>query len=91
MIANELANLFIDKNIEARELQAGGTSEFLNAQLEDARKRLLEQEAKLAEFKQKNTGQLPGQENALLMALTQLQTQATSNNDSLNRAQSATD
>ena len=87
-VANEITNLYVEENLKAREVQATGASEFLGAQLEDARKRLLEQEAKLAEFKRRNTGQLPGQENGLLMTLTQLQTQLMSNNETLGRARS---
>lgn len=86
-VANEIANLFIEENMKSREVQASGATEFLASQLEEARKRLLDQEAKLSEFKKKNSGQLPGQENGIIMALTNLQTQAVANNDSLARAQ----
>lgn len=86
-VANEISNLFIEENMKSREVQASGATEFLSSQLEEARKRLLDQEAKLSEFKKKNSGQLPGQENGIIMALTNLQTQALANNDSLARAQ----
>jgi polysaccharide chain length determinant protein (PEP-CTERM system associated) len=86
-VANEISNLFIEENMKSREVQASGATEFLSSQLEEARKRLLDQEAKLSEFKKKNSGQLPGQENGIIMALTNLQTQAVANNDSLARAQ----
>jgi polysaccharide chain length determinant protein (PEP-CTERM system associated) len=85
-VANEITNLFVEENLKSREVQATGASEFLGSQLEDSRKRLLEQEAKLAEFKRRNTGQLPGQENGLLMTLTQLQTQSMSNAEAISRA-----
>lgn len=86
-VANEISNLFIEENMKSREVQASGATEFLASQLEEARKRLLDQEAKLTEFKKRNSGQLPGQENGIIMALTNLQTQALANNDSLARAQ----
>ena len=86
-VTNELANLFIEENLKSREVQAIGATEFLGAQLEEARKRLLEQESKLSDFKKRNSGQLPGHENGLLLSLTQLQTQSMSNNDALSRAQ----
>jgi uncharacterized protein involved in exopolysaccharide biosynthesis len=86
-VTNELANLFIEENLKSREVQAIGATEFLGAQLEEARKRLLEQESKLSDFKKKNSGQLPGHESGLLLSLTQLQTQSMANNDALSRAQ----
>jgi uncharacterized protein involved in exopolysaccharide biosynthesis len=86
-VTNELANLFIEENLKSREVQAIGATEFLGAQLEEARKRLLEQESKLSDFKKRNSGQLPGHESGLLLSLTQLQTQSMSNNDALSRAQ----
>src|ERR1035441_6195391 len=43
-VANQLATLFIDENIQAREVQAAGTSEFLASQLDAAQLRLEEQE-----------------------------------------------
>jgi len=85
-IANEISNLFIEENVKSREVQATGASEFLGAQLEDARRRLLEQEAKLSEFKRRNSGQLPGQENSIIMTLANLQTRAQANNESINRS-----
>jgi polysaccharide biosynthesis transport protein len=85
-IANEIANLFIEENVKSREVQATGASEFLGSQLEDARRRLLEQEAKLSEFKRRNSGQLPGQENSIIMTLANLQTRAQANNESINRS-----
>lgn len=90
-IANEIANLFIEENVKSREVQATGASEFLGAQLEDARKRLLEQEAKLSEFKRRNTGQLPGQENSIIMTLANLQTKSQANSEAISRGLSNKD
>lgn len=86
IIANELAGLFVDENIKAREVQASGTTEFLTTQLEEARKRLLEQEAKVAAYKQKNAGQLPSQGATLMMAITNLQNQLKSVDEGLNHS-----
>src|SRR5579862_4916760 len=44
-VTNELASLFIEENLKAREQQATGTSEFLGNQLGETRKTLEEQEA----------------------------------------------
>jgi uncharacterized protein involved in exopolysaccharide biosynthesis len=50
-VANELATLFIDENLKAREDQATGTNDFLQSQLQDTRKALEVQEAKLRDFR----------------------------------------
>jgi succinate dehydrogenase/fumarate reductase flavoprotein subunit len=57
---------------------ADSTSQFLGAQLEDARRRLIEHEKKLEEFRRRNAGQLPTQvtSNLQMMQTTQLQIQA---------------
>ena len=72
-VANQLATLFIDENIQAREVQAVGTSEFLASQLDAAKLRLEEQEKKLGEYKLKYNGQLPEQAGALITTASQLQ------------------
>ena len=72
-VANQLATLFIDENIQAREVQAVGTSEFLASQLDAAKLRLEEQEKKLGEYKLKFNGQLPEQAGALIGTAAQLQ------------------
>ena len=87
MVANELGNAFIDENLSTREGQAQGTTKFLETQLDEAKRRLEEQEAKLSEFKQKYNGELPQQENALLAANSQLQIRLQGINDSIQRAE----
>ena len=72
-VTNEVGSLFIEQNLRQRELQAVGAEDFLKRQLDDARKRLQEQEAKMSEFKQRNSGQLPGQESAIMISLSRLQ------------------
>ncbi len=52
-VTNELASLFIEENLKAREQQATGTTEFLENQLQETRKTLEAQEAKLKDFKLK--------------------------------------
>lgn len=74
-VANELASLFIDENLKAREQQAAGTTEFLENQLGDTRKALEAQEARLRDFKLRHIGSMPQQETASLQILGQLQSQ----------------
>ena len=86
-VANELASLFIDENLKAREQQATGTTEFLQNQLQEARKVLDEQEAKLKDFKLKHIGEMPEQQAADLQILGQLQSQQQLEGDALARAE----
>ncbi len=60
-VTDRLASLFIDENLRDRETQAEGTSEFLEGQLEEARRRLIEHEKKLEEYRKRYAGQLPSQ------------------------------
>ncbi len=60
-VCSEITSLFVSENLNAREESAEGTTEFLKQQLADAKTNLDEQDAKLAEFEQKNIGRLPTQ------------------------------
>src|ERR1041384_5972031 len=60
-VTERLAGLFIEENLHDREVRADGTNQFLEAQLEDARRRLVEQERKLEEYRRLHTGELPSQ------------------------------
>ena len=86
-VANELAQLFVDQNLASRERHSAGTSEFLNTQLEEARKRLESQEAVLSEYKRKHNGELPQQESALNATLARLQVQLQGVQDAISREQ----
>jgi polysaccharide biosynthesis transport protein len=86
-VANELAQLFVDQNLASRERHSAGTSEFLNTQLEEARKRLEAQEAVLSDYKRKHNGELPQQESALNSMLARLQVQLQGVQDAISREQ----
>jgi protein tyrosine kinase modulator len=68
-VAERLASLFVEENLQDRELLADATSQFLGAQLEDARGRLLEHEKKLQEFRRRYSGQLPSQSQSNLQMM----------------------
>jgi succinoglycan biosynthesis transport protein ExoP len=74
-VTSELASLFIDENLKAREQQASGTTEFIENQLEDTRKKLEEQESKLSAFRLKHIGEMPDQETSTIQIFGQLQNQ----------------
>jgi uncharacterized protein involved in exopolysaccharide biosynthesis len=63
-VTRQLATLFIDENLKAREQQATGTTEFLSNQLQETRKDLEKQEAKLKQYKLTHLGEMPEQQTA---------------------------
>jgi polysaccharide chain length determinant protein (PEP-CTERM system associated) len=84
-VTERLARLFIDENLRDREMLAQGTSQFLSSQLEDARRRLVEQEKKLEEYRRQHAGELPSQQSSNLAALNNAQMQARTLNESIAR------
>jgi succinoglycan biosynthesis transport protein ExoP len=84
-VANRLANLYIEENLRTRYNQAEGTSDFIEAQLKDAQKKLDETEAAVSKFKTEHAGELPQEESQLTGALGRLQVQLQGNQDALNR------
>jgi len=84
-VCGELVSMFMSANLQEREQSAKGTTDFLRGQLEDAKSNLDEQDANLANFKQRYMGQLPGEEqvNFNLLATTNVQLEA--GTQSLNR------
>jgi len=58
-VAGELAKLFLNENVRMRTQQAESTTGFLSEEEERLGAHLAELEAKLAEFKERNTGRLP--------------------------------
>lgn len=84
-VTGRLASLFIDENLRDRELLAEGTNQFLTVQLDDARRRLIEQEKKLEVYRAKYSGQLPSQADANLQQVQNLQMQVQAVVESLNR------
>ena len=86
-VTRELTNLYISENLEARQQQSENTTKFLESQLEEARKGLLEQEDKLRRYKDQHLGELPGQLQSNLQILGGLQSQLQNEQDALTRAE----
>jgi succinoglycan biosynthesis transport protein ExoP len=84
---SELADLFIRKNLEARQEQSESTTKFLEDQLEEARKSLEEQDARVRDFKDKHPGELPSQLQTNLSIMGSLQSQLQAEQDALSRAE----
>jgi polysaccharide chain length determinant protein (PEP-CTERM system associated) len=81
-----LASLFIEESIRDRENVAEDTNQFLDTQLEDAKRRLVEHEKKLEEYRTRYGGELPTQVNSNLQAIQNAQVQLQSLAESANNA-----
>lgn len=86
-VAASLSSLFIGENIKLREAVTQETSNFLETQLEETRKRLEQQEEKVKGYKLRFGGELPQQEQVNLNRLQRLQDQIKNNSDSIARLQ----
>jgi polysaccharide chain length determinant protein (PEP-CTERM system associated) len=85
-ITNTLATFFIDENIRTREIQASGTSQFLDAELTTMRDRLEQVEENMKEFRRIHMGELPEQLDSNLRILDNLQVNLTGRQESLRQA-----
>ena len=74
-VNSELTSLFIDENLKSQQQLSEGTTAFLKSQLEDARAKLEEQEAKVRKFKASHFGNLPSQVETNVQILAGLQAQ----------------
>jgi polysaccharide chain length determinant protein (PEP-CTERM system associated) len=86
-VCAEITSMFMEENLKAREQSAEGTTQFLSTQLDEAKRKMDEQDGKLAEFKQRYIGQLPDQEQANLSVLSALNGQLDAANQAVARAQ----
>jgi polysaccharide chain length determinant protein (PEP-CTERM system associated) len=86
-VCGEITSLFVSENLSAREESAEGTTAFLKQQLDESKKSLDAQDAKLAVFQQKYFGRLPEQEQSNANTLQALTTQLDAVTQSLSRQQ----
>ncbi|HKW86062.1 MAG TPA: Wzz/FepE/Etk N-terminal domain-containing protein [Nitrospiraceae bacterium] len=85
-ICNEISSMFMKQNIHLRQKQAEDTTEFLAKQLEDAKGKLDEQDAKLAAFQSRHMGALPEDEKTNLTLLAGMTPQLEAVTQGLNQA-----
>jgi len=85
-VCSDLTSMFMEENLHQREQRAQGTTTFLHTQLEEAKAKLDEADAKLADFKRRNIGVLPDEQQTNLQVLGSLNTQLASVTEDLNRA-----
>jgi polysaccharide chain length determinant protein (PEP-CTERM system associated) len=86
-VCNQLTSMLLEENLKAREQLAQGTTDFLSRQLEESKRNLDEQDAKMAAFKREHFGQLPGDAENNFKILMGLNSQLDANTQTINRAQ----
>ena len=84
-VAERLATEFTKESLQDREVLASATTDFLQSQLEDARRRLAEQEAKVVDFQRRHAGSLPSERESNVQVLHNLQLQVQAVLESANR------
>ena len=85
-VNSELTSLFIEENLKSQQELSESTTAFLQSQLEDARTKLEEQEAKVRAFKANHFGNLPSQMESNVQILSGLQAQLQSAQHALDGA-----
>ncbi|MBE3111564.1 MAG: hypothetical protein IMZ46_13850, partial [Acidobacteria bacterium] len=77
-VADRLSTMFMDESRTDRAVLAEATTDFLQNQLDEARRQLTEVEQKLADYQRRHGGELPSERDANLQVLnnTQMQVQA---------------
>jgi|HubBroStandDraft_1064217.scaffolds.fasta_scaffold00411_19 uncharacterized protein involved in exopolysaccharide biosynthesis len=86
-ICNALTSLMVDENLRSRSEVATSTTNFLSSQLEDAKRTVDDQDAKLAAFKKQYMGQLPTDVDNNMRMLMSLNSQLDASTQTLSRAQ----
>ena len=86
-VCGEITSMFVNENLRQRQQHAQGTTDFLKSQVEEAKRTLDEQDAKLAAFKDKYLNQLPGDEQTNLTMLNALNNRMEAVNQAISAAQ----
>ncbi len=86
-ICGEITSMFMEQNLRLRQQQAEDTTQFLAKQLENAKAKLDEQDAKLAAFQSRYIGALPEDERTNLTVLMGMTPQLEVATQALNQAQ----
>ena len=86
-ICSEITTMFMEQNAKDLDDKSNSTTQFVSQQLVEAKRRLDDQDAKLADFKQHNIGSLPEQEQTNLSLLAGMNSQLEALSQALSRAQ----
>jgi polysaccharide chain length determinant protein (PEP-CTERM system associated) len=85
-VCTEITSMFMEQNLKLRQQQAEDTTQFLGAQLEEAKAKLDEEDAKLADFQSQFVGELPENEQNNLTLLVGLSPQLEAATQAVNQA-----
>jgi len=85
-VCTEITSMFMEQNLRLRQQQAEDTTQFLGGQLEEAKLKLDEQDAKLADFQSRYVGELPENEQNNLTLLMGLSPQLEAATQAVNQA-----
>ena len=85
-VNTELTSLFIEENLKYEQQLSESTTEFLQSQLEEEKRKLAEQEAKVRKFKAEHFADLPSQTETNVQILSGLQNQLLSTQRALDGA-----
>ena len=86
-VCSELTNIIIRENFSDIAQVAKDTTDFLARQVEDQKHKIDELDSKLADFKKRYMGRLPGDEDSNLKLLMAMNSQLDADTQALNRAQ----
>src|ERR1700687_3146896 len=86
-ICAKITSMFLAENIQIRKGEVTNTTEFLEKQLEEAKAKLDEEDARLATFQRRFLGSLPDQNQTNLNLLAGLTSQLEASTQALSRAQ----
>jgi len=86
-VTGRLTSLFIQENVKMREHQATLTTDFLEEHLQEVKKQLTDQEARVQAYKMQHLGELPEQEQGNVSILASLTGQLQNTEAALSRAQ----
>jgi polysaccharide chain length determinant protein (PEP-CTERM system associated) len=86
-ICSTVTSMFMEENLRFRQRQAEQTTQFLAKQLDDAKAKLNDEDARLAVFKRRYLGSLPDEEQANLNLLMGFTSQLDATTQELSRAQ----
>ena len=86
-ICNAITNQIVNENLKSRSEVAQSTTDFLSRQVDDAKKAMDEQDAKLADFKKHHIGELPADLDSNIRELALLNSQLDIDTQTLSKAQ----
>jgi uncharacterized protein involved in exopolysaccharide biosynthesis len=86
-VTSQLASLFIEKDVRDRENLTEDTNHFLDSELEESKKRLVEYEAKVSEYRRQYSNQLQAAAGFNLQAVQNAQAQRQMLREAANRDQ----